>query len=83
MRETSGMDDGGGGIAATTTTGYLMNQFNNRNISNNNNNHHQNGHIDGIEETDNIGSASEFIKGLSFMNDLIKKFNKFDLIFFF
>ena len=77
MRETSGMDDGGGGIAATTTTGYLMNQYNNRNISNNNN-HHQNGHIDGIEETDNIGSASEFIKGLSFMNDLIQ--NSINLI---
>jgi hypothetical protein len=59
MRETSGMDDGGGGIATSTTTaGYLMNQFSNRN-----NNH--NG-IDGIEETDNIGSASEFIKGFFF-----------------
>jgi hypothetical protein len=58
MRETSGMDDGGGGIATTNTTGYLMNQFNNR--SNNQN------AIDGIEETDNIGSASEFIKGFDF-----------------
>ena len=76
MRETSGMEDGGGSgtnVTNATSSGFLLtknnsNQYRLHSTHNNLNIHS----IDG-EETDNIGSASEFIKDRLYFSSLRTK----------